>query len=98
MLEGNGLEDGLRQSVKRSGAMPWTLDSRRVGHDVPYSILRRDDSVMHYWVGVTDRDWFEMLRVYNAFDGRSLTYVPNRLTDQPGREFLEWNNFEVYLG
>ncbi|MDD9983660.1 MAG: hypothetical protein OXU81_20280 [Gammaproteobacteria bacterium] len=53
---------------------------------------------MHYWVGVTDRDWFEMLRVYNAFDGRSLTYVPNRLTDQPGREFLEWNNFEVYLG
>ena len=36
MPEGNGLGDGLRQSVKRSGAMPWTLDSRRVGHDVPY--------------------------------------------------------------
>ena len=34
----------------------------------------------------------------DEFDGRSLAYVPNRLTDQPGREFLEWHNSEVCLG
>ena len=114
---------------------------------------------MRYWVGVTDRDWFETLRrlqpdevnfwqpsqraprrmdagwaflfklhsprnfvvgggffvrftelpcflneefkngrVYYDLDGRSLAYVPDRLTDQPGPEFLEWHNSEVYLG
>ena len=85
---------------------------------------------MHYWVGITDRDWFETLRrlqpdevnfvtvdpdlrfvvsprlheefengrVYYAPDGRALANVPDRLPDQPGREFLEWHNSEVYLG
>ena len=41
---------------------------------------------------------FENGRVYYALDGRSLANVPDRLPDQPGREFLEWHNSEVYLG
>ena len=41
---------------------------------------------------------FENGRVYYALDGQSLANVPDRLTDQPGREFLEWHNSEVYLG
>ena len=41
---------------------------------------------------------FENGRVYYDLDGRSLAYVPDRLTDQPGREFLEWHNSEVYRG
>ena len=41
---------------------------------------------------------FENARVYYALDGRSLANVPDRLLDQPGREFLEWHNSEVYLG
>ena len=41
---------------------------------------------------------FENGRVYYDFDGRSLANVPERLTDQPGHEFLEWHNSEVYLG
>jgi putative restriction endonuclease len=41
---------------------------------------------------------FENGRVYYALDGRPLANVPDRLTDQPGREFLEWHNSEVYLG
>ena len=138
---------------------------------------------MHYWVGITDRDWFETLRrlqpdevnfcqprerapcamdagwpllfklhsplncvvgggffvrftglpcflAWEAFreknsasslvelvqcvahyrkapqtpgasigcNWRSLANVPDRLTDQPGREFLERHNSEVYLG
>ena len=41
---------------------------------------------------------FENGRVYYDFDGRSLANVPERLTDQPGHEFLEWHNSEVYIG
>ena len=41
---------------------------------------------------------FENGRVHSALDGRSLANVPDRLPDQPGREFLEWHNSEVYLG
>ena len=44
------------------------------------------------------REEFENRRVYYALDGRSLANVPDRLPDQPGREFLEWHNSEVYLG
>ena len=73
---------------------------------------------MHYWVGITDRDWFETLRhlqpdevnfwqpsqrAPRATDAGwpfliLLANVPDRLTDQPGREFLEWHDSEVYLG
>ena len=41
---------------------------------------------------------FENGRVYYALDGQPLANVPNRLTDRPGREFLNWHNSEVYLG
>ena len=41
---------------------------------------------------------FENGRVYYALDGQSLANIPNRLTDQPGHEFLEWHNCEVYVG
>ena len=152
-----------------SAQVPSTLDSRRVGHDVPCPIFHRDDAACTTWVGITDRDWFETLRrlqldevdfwqpsrrapcamdagwpylfklhwpqnfvaggsssgspnspafwrgtrfvvsprlheefengrVYYALDGRSLANVPDRLLDQPGREFLEWHNSEVFPG
>ena len=43
---------------------------------------------------------FENGRVYYdyALDGRSRATVPDRLTDRPEREFLEWHNSVVYPG
>ena len=56
------------------------------------------DTDLRFVVSPRLHEEFENGRVYYALDGRSLANVPNRLTDQPGREFLEWHNSEVYLG
>ena len=83
-----------------------------LGPDVasPVSRLRADihrlfddgyvtvDPDLRFVVSPRLHEEFEKGRVYHALDGRSLANVPDRLPDQPGREFLEWHNSEVYLG
>jgi len=43
------------------------------------------------------REEFENGRDYYAFHGKNLQVLPNRPLEQPGREFLDWHNSEVFL-
>lgn len=40
---------------------------------------------------------FENGRAYYALSGKPLENLPDRLTDQPLREFIEWHNTEVFV-
>ena len=44
------------------------------------------------------KEEFENGRAYYAFDGRPLAYMPERYTDRPLREFIDWHNAEIYTG
>ena len=56
------------------------------------------DPDLRFVVSLRLHEEFENGRVHCALHGRSPANVPDRLPDQPGREFLEWHNSEVYLG
>ena len=55
------------------------------------------DPARRFVVSPRLREEFENGRVYYALAGKALTNLPDQLTDQPRREFLEWHNTEVYL-
>ena len=42
------------------------------------------------------REEFENGRAYYALEGEPLANVPDRLTDRPHRQFIEWHNDTVY--
>ena len=44
------------------------------------------------------REEFENGRDYYIFQGQGLTTLPSRQVEQPGREFLDWHNTQVFLG
>jgi len=44
------------------------------------------------------REEFENGRDYYTFQGQGLIILPHRQVEQPGREFLDWHNTEVFLG
>ena len=56
------------------------------------------DPDLRFVVSPRLRDEFENGRAYYALAGRKLLNLPDRPADQPGSEFLEWHNSEVYLG
>ena len=54
------------------------------------------DPDLRFVVSPRLRDEFENGRAYYALEGEPLANLPDRLTDQPGREFIEWHNNTVY--
>lgn len=56
------------------------------------------DPALRFVVSPRLREEFENGRAYYALAGSPLKNLPDQLTDQPRREFLEWHNSEVYLG
>ena len=55
------------------------------------------DPDLRFVVSPRLREEFENGRAYYALAGRALANVPDRLADQPGREFLDWHNTQVYV-
>jgi len=55
------------------------------------------DPKLRFVVSPRLREEFENGRAYYALEGAPLANLPDRLTDQPGREFIEWHNAEVYI-
>ena len=56
------------------------------------------DPDLRFVVSPRLRDEFENGRTYYQLSGTKLANLPDRSADQPGSEFLEWHNSEVYLG
>lgn len=56
------------------------------------------DPALRFVVSRRLREEFENGRAYYALAGSALKNLPDRPTDQPRSEFLEWHNSEVYLG
>ena len=56
------------------------------------------DPDLRFVVSPNLREEFENGRAYYAFAGQALANIPDRFTDRPAREFLEWHNTEVYVG
>ncbi len=44
------------------------------------------------------REEFENGRQYYAMDGSALAVLPDRPSDRPGEDFIDWHNERVYLG
>ena len=56
------------------------------------------DPGLRFVVSPRLREEFENGRAYYAFGGKPLVNLPDRQTDRPLREFIEWHNAEVYVG
>jgi predicted restriction endonuclease len=54
------------------------------------------DPNLQFVVSPRLREEFENGRAYYAFDGRALDNLPDRLSDRPQAEFIDWHNTEVY--
>ncbi|MDE0355589.1 MAG: HNH endonuclease [Deltaproteobacteria bacterium] len=56
------------------------------------------DPALRFVVSSRLREEFENGRIYYELADKALANLPDRPTDHPRREFLEWHNSEVYLG
>ncbi len=71
------------------------LETNLVAVDDGYVTVDPD---LRFVVSPRLRKEFENGRAYYALEGEPLANLPDRLMDQPGREFIEWHNAEVYIG
>ena len=89
----------LRHVLGHGGMSPAKMGVHMTGDALP--AVEELDGVggdLRFVVSPRLREEFENGRVYYEFDGEALANIPDRLADQPGRDYLEWHNTEVYLG